>query len=498
MPSTSLAPFSSPNSHPPRVRSWLPFDRTLGGAAADVIDQLNHYELDPWQRDALAVACAIDQRLRWRFFEVVLRLSRQNGKGDVIQAREVLEATLVASMFGPRIVRHTAHELETAEDAHARLVALIDIAPALQRRVANVTNQNGKKNIEWRNGSVIKYRSRSGRGGRGLQGDLIVLDEDLYLEASMLGAVIPTLLSRDNCQVLYAGSGLLPTSSQAHAVRRRALVSTDPDPQLAYMEYSAPEGSHVWDRTVWPLANPALAAGRLTEAKIAKSIQALGEEEGAREHLCISESTAKAAVIPDGAWADLADKSSEIPHELPVQYCLDVDEDGTHAAIGVAGRRADGLWHLEVADRGDGIQWCVPWLRQRRRRVGTVWLTPGAVASGLMPDLIAAGVDVHVATPREHAAACGRMYDLTVERGEVRHIDQPGLNSSVAAGRKRYTKDAWVFHRRDPLDDLTSLNAVTIALYAASLDYAKPRQVHVPTRAEDFLDDSTPISQLRW
>lgn len=465
---------------------------------------MNAYPLDTWQADCLTVAMSIDERLQWRSFEVAVRVPRQQGKGDILQARALFEVLVVSKLFGARTVFHTAHELQTAEDAHARLVALIGISPSLQRRVTKINQGSGKKSIEFVDGSIIKYRSRSSRGGRGLQGDLIIFDEDLYLDATMLGALLPTLLTRTNPQVIYAGSGLFADSKHAHAVRERALATDEPDPDLAYVEYSLPvrqpngQPTNIWDEDGWVWAAPALRAGRIDRALVRKSMKAMGEIEAAREYLCISAPTTGLAVIADDLWEELTDRDSQITGT--VRYALEVDRDRTHASIGVAGRRADGRWHLEVAHRQDGTDWIVDWLNARAGEVGELWLNPGGGAAGLLPDLIEAKIPVHPTTPREFAAACGRMYDLTVDRKDVRHIGQPSLNASVSAGRKRYTTDAWVWHRQSQDDDLTALVAVTLALYAASLDAATPaKPAPIPNDPDAFVDrDADLPMQMRW
>lgn len=511
MPSTA-SPISSLSSSPkPRILSHRPYDLTVGPLIADTVAQLSPYPLDGWQRDALDVGMAVERDLTWRAFEVGLMVGRQNGKGDILQARALYEVTIACQLWGPRIVWHTAHELQTSEDAHTRLTALIDMSPTLQRRVAKPINQNGRKGYLFRDGSEIRYRARSKAGGRGLQGDLVIFDEAMFVTAAMLGALMPTLTVRTNPQIWYAMTGLWATSDHAHSIRDRARITSDPDPGLAYIEYSAPETADLANRSVWPLANPAMATGRVTEDFLAKelaALQASDETEFAREVLCISESTAGARVIGEEVWTSLADRNSHPAG--PVTFALDVDLDRTHAAIGVGGRRSDQRWHIEVAHRAAGTGWIVDWLVERRARhpdvAGDVWLNPTSGAAALIPDLTKAGIPIHAVTPREYTQACGFLYDHTQGAAEadgrdpdVRHLDQAGLNTAVAAGRKRYTTDAWIWHRKDADDDITSLNAVTLALYGAATADAEPaREPPVPSNPADFVDDDLSPMQMRW
>ena len=61
--------------------------------------------LDDWQRLALDVALGERADGRWAAFEVGLVVSRQNGKGSILEARELAGLFL----FGGRLILHSAH-----------------------------------------------------------------------------------------------------------------------------------------------------------------------------------------------------------------------------------------------------------------------------------------------------------------------------------------------------------------------------------------------------
>lgn len=64
--------------------------------------------LDEWQRFALD--CMLGERAdgKWAAFETALIVPRQNGKGSVLEARELAGLFL----FGEQLILHSAHEFQ--------------------------------------------------------------------------------------------------------------------------------------------------------------------------------------------------------------------------------------------------------------------------------------------------------------------------------------------------------------------------------------------------
>jgi hypothetical protein len=71
--------------------------------------------LDPWQRFVLDRALGESKDGKWSAFEVGLVVPRQNGKGSILEARELAGLFL----FDERLILHSAHEFETARTSSA-------------------------------------------------------------------------------------------------------------------------------------------------------------------------------------------------------------------------------------------------------------------------------------------------------------------------------------------------------------------------------------------
>ena len=96
-----------------------------------------------------------------------------------------------------------------------------------------------------------------------------------------------------------------------------------------------------------------------------------------------------------------------------VAFALDVSTDRAWASIAAAGRRGDGLAHVELVDHQPGTGWVVPRLVElvERHSPLAVVVDPGSAAGALLPALDAAGIDTVKPTARDVAAASAALYD---------------------------------------------------------------------------------------
>jgi hypothetical protein len=140
--------------------------------------------------------------------------------------------------------------------------------------------------------------------------------------------------------------------------------------------------------------------------------------------------------------------------------------DRDWSSVGVAGSRADGLPHLELARMESGTGWVVPWLADRMQRwdAPTLVLDPGSAAGSLIGDLQRAGVEPLLVKPRDMAAACGRLFD-TVEARGLRHLGQPDVTDALMGAKKRPMADAWAWDRKNASVNISPVVALTLALW---------------------------------
>jgi phage terminase large subunit-like protein len=175
-----------PNVVLPRVRNLPPFATSAGREAAELAAGAGLH-LDPWQAWVLEQALGERADGKWSAFEVALVVGRQNGKGAILEARELFGLFLAGERL---ILAFSAHEFKTAAEAFRRVLELVQNTPDLERRVMQVRTSHGDEGIKLKNGARLRFVARSTGSGRGFSGDCIILDEAYNLNANAMAAFL--------------------------------------------------------------------------------------------------------------------------------------------------------------------------------------------------------------------------------------------------------------------------------------------------------------------
>jgi len=449
----------------PRVSTFPPMASSSGQDAADLAESAGLI-LDPWQRHVLDVALGERKDGKWSAFEVGLIVGRQNGKGAILEARELAGLFL----FGEQLILHSAHEFKTAAEAFRRVLGLIQNTPDLEKLVAKVRTSHGEEGIELRNGARLRFIARSTGSGRGFSGDVVILDEAYNLPGEAMGALLPTLSAKPNPQIWYTSSAGTETSEVLARLAKRGAVGSG---RLAYFEWSADAKSDLDDQDAWAQANPGLGIRILPEFVEAERA-ALPEVEFARERLGIWADSSQNAAIDADVWAGLVDV--DFTGRTPVALAVEINAERTKSSIMAAIRRPDGRVQVESIDYRPGTAW----LLDRLAALNADWkplgivLNPSAPAGSLISGLQASGIEPVLISGREEAQACGSFYDAVVD-GQIRHGNQAPLNIAVEQATKRPTGDSWVWHRRTETD-ISPLNGATLAFHALTAIREEPVQ----------------------
>jgi hypothetical protein len=475
---------------PPGVVSLAAAEEAI--ELADSYGVAGGFPLDESQRFTLRVGLGERADGSWAASTVADFEPRQNGKNDTCAAREL--AGLI--LFGERLILHTAHEFKTANESFLRMVAVFENWDDLRRKVARIRYANGEQGVELLSGQRLKFAARTGGSGRGFaEVDLTVYDEAQHLQAEHVAASGPARLANPNSQSWYMGSGGLESSANAWRLRKRALAGEGG--RFAYVEHTAErvslEGGRVksvrpdvHDREAWARANAAYGR-RITDEALLSLLDELGAELYARECLCVwdAEPQAGDAVFSGEQWRACADPSSQIVG--PVVFAFDVSIDRAWSSICSAGIRADGLPHVEVVDHRQGTGWVAGRLAELVERWGPpgkgpdgklvplVVCDPKGPAGGLLADVGAAKVDVHLAGTGEATQACGMVFDDVVD-GRFRHLDQPELNMAVGDADRRPVGDAWLWSRKGSVGVISPLVAGTLARWWVSARPAEKKE----------------------
>lgn len=436
--------------------------------AIDFAERALGIVLDDWQRWVVELALAERADGTWAAFEVGFVCPRQNGKNFVL---EVIQVACIY-LFGDATLVHSAHKFDTAVEHFGRLKWLFENTPELSELLLpgddSFVTSNGKEHIRFNTGQRILFKTRYRGGGRGFTGDKVFLDEAYDLPARAIGSLIPTLSTRPMAQVYYTASAPHATSTVLHAVRNRAIADDEND-RLMYVEWGNDEGVGANDLEAIRRANPAVLAGRISEAYIQQEIRTFSGdpelvEEHRRERLGIATLPVGEGegVIPESVWNRLIDRDGRIVSHR--QLALDVSPDRRWASIAGAGRREDGRINVATVHHEPGTRWVVGkcselWAEHKV----PIRVDKSSPAGAFIAPLRAVDVKVVEVSTAEHAQACGQFIDAATN-DELRHIGQLSLGAALKGAVLRVSGDAEVWGRRSSKVDITPLVAVTLAL----------------------------------
>ncbi len=431
-------------------------------------------ELDAEQGLALDVMLS-ERGDRWAAFEAAIIEPRQNGKTGGVLIPSVLYDLFLRDV---RLVVWTAHRYRTTQEAFADIASIVTNCDYLRRRVKRVLSAAGDESIHLMSGSRLDFLARTSGSGRGLSGGTVVLDEALFLQPQMMGALLPTLSAQPDPQVRYGSSAGLAMSDVLRSIRDRGRTGTDPS--LAYVERCAPNGGcavedcdHAVDTpgcalddvANWYLANPALGR-RISVDYIAAERRALPVEEFARERLgWWDEPSTTSSELSLEAWQALASPDASPAGRL----VLGADVAPGHVSASVYVFGGGPLPVGELVERGSGSAWLTDRLEQlvRTHDVDRVVVDPAGPVGSLVPALQQAGLPLHLLDGKESVRACGAFTAAARDKA-FRHRGEPDLDAAVMGARPRAVGDGWKWSRRDSTVDISALVAATNAYWLAS------------------------------
>lgn len=456
----------------PRITKVPAYSSTAGLEAVELYESTGE-RLDPWQKLVLIDGCGELPSGKWSAFEVATVVPRQNGKGTIIEAREMGGLYL----FGSRMIIHSAHEFKTAAEGFRRIRRLIDNTDDLRRKVKKITDSHGEEGIELLNGHRLRFMARTRGSGRGFSADDLILDEAYNLASASVAAMLPTLSARPNPQIWYFSSAPLIDSDQLRKLVERGR-SDEAAKRLAYFEWSAPRGVSLDDLEALAQANPGLG-NRLSVEFCETERDAMDAVDYERERLGIEQEVTGSSVIDMRVWAMLQDKYV-INGRLVIAF--DMDNDRKFTSIAVAAGRPDGLLQAELIDNRTGHPyWLVDRIIElkRRHRPVKIVVNGNSPANTEITKLEDKGVEIYRMSAAEMATACGQFYDHCRSDPEHqptgRFAPNAALNASVSGARKRELGDGWAWARRDATVDISPVVSVTAAMWGWTTFAAKKK-----------------------
>ncbi len=438
---------------------------------------------------------------KWAAFETVIIEPRQNGKTDTGQVASLYD------LFVRKVSRivWTAHKYKTCADSFSWFAGVCENYDHIRKRVHKITTDMGQQSIQLLprfTGPQMVFLARTGGGGRGLDGDIVNLDEALFLAALMMGSLIPIMSAKPNPQVRYFSSSGLLKSAVLRGLRDRGRRGGDPslvygewccppiacaDPQCSHLNGS--EGCQLDDIDYLRIGNPA-AGGRITEDYLRGERRTFGTSpEMVAEHL--RERTGWWEDPPEGEdrprlfpkWSKRAAAGSAPVPGARMALGIDTSWSRERTYVAAAIALPDGGIRAQIVASGTGTGWVADWLFGEKgspqpSRMDT--LAPVAVGmQGSSAPVATVLDDLRLRAPEAHgerlvpftgpdmANACGVLFDLVdSDAGGFAYVASRELDQAADGAVGKPLGAAWLIDRLKSEGDAAPLVAVTVAVAA--------------------------------
>lgn len=449
----------------PRVATRRPDGRSKGPEVIRFAKGVLGVKLLPWQEHVLREGL-VHRDGRWSSRTVGVMVGRQNGKTLLAAVRALAGMVL----FGEDVLAASQNR-DVALDAW-RLA--LELAADAELEPTEVRRANGMESF--RIGRQRYKVVSSTAGGRGLTGQLIIIDECREMRHWQGWAALEkTRRAQPSSQVWAISSegdeGSVVLASLAEQGRGAARTGAPTD--AAWLEWSAAPEAPRQDPRAWAAANPAL--GHLIEPHVlASEAQHDDPEVFEAEVLCRRVASLR-PWIQSGAWEACADRFATVPDGAEhVAFALDAGPELRHASLAAAWRRPDGRTHVEVVQAfaqapvlGEAAERLVE-LVERWRPERVVVMSRSASEAAALRALEGLGVPLEGQSGADLVRAANAFHEATLARTLV-HAGDPLVAAHVAAVRAD-----GVLRRRSPQADIDAAVAIVLARHGVATGAPAP------------------------
>ncbi|MBR3330725.1 MAG: terminase [Mogibacterium sp.] len=450
------------------------------GAAAAKLYEATGQHLMRWQQMQVRGIMAIEPGGLWKYIKYCICVSRRNGKGEILAAREfygIIE-------LGEKIC-HTAHRTTTSHDAFVRLYTLLKKAgyeehskkkADMPERSFYASKQYGLERIEIYGGGIIDFRTRTNNGGLGEGFDVLVIDEAQEYTSKQESALAYTVSASPNPQTILVGTP--PTAASGGDVfgKIRHSVIDGIAQETGWSEWSIDQLTNDIDNAdLWYDYNPSL--GTLISERNVRAELTVGAVDFCIQRLGLWLEYSQKSVISAAEWSAI---QGEAPELMPERFWgVKYGHDGVNVALSVAARTTDGRIFVEAIDTasarlGDA------WLLDYFRNPGTVKVVvDGSSGQRILAESMRdAGIKAPLLPKVAEIISASSYFEQAIASGQLTHAGQPELAALVTNCEHRPIGSGGGFGYKSLSDDqdITLMDSAVLAVWACGTTRTRKKQ----------------------
>lgn len=460
--------------------SNVEYTDTKGQEAIDLYKSTTQ-KLMPWQEKQINAIMAVEDGL-WKYMKYCICVSRRNGKGEILAARE-----FDAILNQGEKVCHTAHRTTTSHDAFLRLYALLKKAgyeehsKKIKKMPPNTffaSKQYGLEHIEIAGGGTVDFRTRTNNGGLGEGFDLLIIDEAQEYTSKQESALKYTVSASKNPQTILVGTPPTTISGGDVFKRERDAIIEGRAQDTGWAEWSIPEEcKDITNPDVWYLYNPSLGQilsernirAELSGDTLDFNIQRLG-------YWC---GFSQKSVISAAEWDELrVDKTPSLSDSryLGIKY----GKDGENVSMSIACKTKDGRIFVETINCESvrlGNKWMMDYFANPKVKKVII---DGASGQGILAEQMKeAGYKKPLLPTVKQIIEANSIFEQHLFAKKICHAGQESLKNVVSNCEKRPIGSNGGFGYKSLVDsyDISILDSVILALWAAASEKERAPQI---------------------
>ena len=465
---TQLARNSQPapiyGSTTPRVHTRRARGQSKGTALVRFARTMLNIDLMPWQEWLLVSACQC-RNDKWLRRTVLALAARQNGKTKLTTTRVLGGMCLwQEEVIGAAQNRDVA--LESWTEA-------LEVAIEAGLEPYDVHHQNGRESFRIGPKARYKVTASTRSAGRGLHGDLVVLDE--LREATdwrAYAALEKTRRARPNSQFWsISNEGDMSSIVLRTLSGQGETWKDDPASPIGFYSWSADPEFERADPRGWVQANPAL--GYLIDLDTLEAELRTDPPDVFETEVLCRPVMVMHPYLPEGAWEGCVERRQLVPGSPgSVMLAVDAGPELRHASIAVAWQRPDGKTGVDVAEVFDESEGAIlPRLAARLDQLVERWRPPFVAVAAKTPAeaatkrTVASRAEVVVVGIADLQRASAAFYEAVVGR-QLLHAGNPALDSSLALSSSDVP--GGIPERRAKTADVDGTRAAVLAAHLAT------------------------------
>jgi phage terminase large subunit-like protein len=405
-----------------------------------------------------------------RYRQVVVSMGRQNGKS--LLAAILSLYGLVQHTKGPQVIG-VARSRETADIVYNRTRYVINNTPRLKKLI----KPTGTRGLSYRDGGG-SYEIRAGKGDalQGIPISLGIADELHILKEEVWDAIVVGQRAQKNGLLI----GITTAGDDASLLLKRlykqgADAVAGKDERFGFFLWEAPEGSTLSDHQAIKVANPAVAAGRVSIDNVLSDIK--GQPETEQQRYTFNRFVAAINPwLPTHLWTGC--NKAQVPLDSnPMVLAVDVSPDWDYATLAVATRDEDSkVLTTQLAEwmTRPTQEKLVKAVKDFCQYNSNVIVTMDSYRlRATSEELERQGTEVHLLNQSDVLQACAQVY-AAIAQGRVQHAFDPLLSVQVPRGKRKNVGEHWRISREDTVG--TEIDALMSTVFALYIAETQPKQ----------------------